>query len=83
MGKTTKPKGIFSPFWLSLAAAAGWGAVHVPASLDIGSAAAWALLSLAAGLVAAAALALAGPLLGLMAALAGRTMAALRQGDEP
>jgi len=82
-GKAVKKGKILNPFWLTLAATAGWGATHVPASLDLGSAGAWALFSLTAGLLVRAALALVSPLLGLAETLAGRAMDELRQGGEP
>lgn len=64
--KRSKPKKFFSPFLLSFAAIAGWGAMHEPASLtNPAVAGAWALASLTIGLLVRAAIAILAPLAGL------------------
>lgn len=64
--KPRKPKKLFSPFLLSLAAMTGWAATHEPASFsNPGMAGAWLLSAFAIGLLVRAALALAAPLGGL------------------
>ena len=64
--KPRKPKKLFNPFLLSLAAMTGWAATHEPDSFtDFGMAGAWLLSALAVGLLVRAALALVAPLGGL------------------
>ncbi|MBU6418108.1 MAG: hypothetical protein KGQ79_00070 [Proteobacteria bacterium] len=64
--KSRKPKKLFSPFLLSLAAMTGWAATHEPASFsNSGMAGAWLLSAFAIGLLVRAVLALAAPLGGL------------------
>lgn len=66
--KPRKPKKLFSPFLLSLAAMTGWAATHEPDSFtNFGMAGAWLLSAFAVGLLVCAALALLAPLGGLCA----------------
>ncbi|MDE1895638.1 MAG: hypothetical protein KGH91_01045 [Rhodospirillales bacterium] len=64
--KARKPKKLFSPFLLSLAAMTAWAATHEPDSFtDVGMAGAWLLSAFAVGLLASAALALLAPIGGV------------------
>ncbi len=64
--KSGKPRKLFSPFLLSLAAMTGWAATHEPESFNNpGMAGAWLLAALAVGLLVRAGLALLAPLGGL------------------
>ena len=64
--KSGKPKKLFSPFLLSLAAMTGWAATHEPDSFgNPGMVGAWLLAALAVGLLTRAVLALLAPLAGL------------------
>lgn len=62
-----RPKKVFRPFLLSLAAGAGWAAMHSPlhfsAPEEVG---AWLISALAVALVVRAALALLSPIFGLL-----------------
>lgn len=85
MAKAAKPakKGkILSPLWLTLAAVCGWGASHVPASMDVDSAGSWALEALAVGILVRAVLAFLSPLLGLSEALIVRLIETMPKKDE-
>ena len=86
--KARKPKKLFSPFLLSLAAATGWAATHEPDSFtNFGMAGAWLLSALAVGLLVGAALALLAPLGGLcmefLPMAAGNSGAPPYHGTEP
>lgn len=64
--KTTRSKKFFSPFLLSLAGAAGWGATHSPPTFNSPTVvAAWLISALSVGLSVRAILALVGPILKL------------------
>lgn len=78
MAKSANSKKLLSPFMLTMAAMTGWAAAHEPAPFTIASVGVWVCGAVTVALLARAGLALATPVLGIMGAIFGRAMKAMR-----
>lgn len=84
MAKSKKSHSLINPFFLTLAAGAGWAAAHEPAHLTLASGGVWVCSALTVGLLSRAALALLIPLLEILGVLFGRAVKGLQSsGSEP
>jgi hypothetical protein len=70
-----KNKALFAPKLVVAAAMLAWAAANEPQGFDAASVAVWALTALTVGLLASAAIALAGPVTKLVALLIAQTAA--------